>query len=671
MPFFVVHGWWIAKVAVIVCGLLGLGVIEALRRLYARWFAQDEVAALRAEATGPAPGDVTVVGQYHERGDERWLQCGDERLDVLAPPTVVRGRRARWPWRASEPIHTVADGDEVIASGCLERVASADEAAASYRSSHGAWAFTDVELTSTRPAPPPRRLRVLALYCAAAFAASAWVGDVGLRKLGHSLVDKDFDRSGRRDLSRVPLRYALAAALPGTRRQALSTIRELIERRFPADAASTALRIELAQLRSGCRGRAEVLASVHHFEEAYEAANACGATDLVVEDLLALGRYDDAAARAAEDPSAVPLDARVVAALGAGRWADAVTAANAFIARARQGEQSGVAAERLRRLECTAELFGSYGGDQKARKQLGLAARRSAFCRALDAFGRDDIAELNAALADVPQLQRYDFYPVVLLLGAAPQDNSDAYDAPTSLTVFSAMGFERVLTAPFAYAARKAPDTHAWLAVYDMVRGDVAAALVEARTTDRLLRYLHLETAVRLRAGARDVAVPKRAPIATWARLRAGKPLSRYDRRELGANLLPFVDDCKGEVAPAVDAAIAGDGGPFARLMRECRPMWDPTARFLLAVLPVIRHHRDSLAVAVEALNTFEGAYGLHGQRFYVRWLAHVWTARDLARLSGNRRRFLAWQAILERHLQVCRHRDRLAALLLWRKQVL
>src|SRR5687767_4284987 len=117
LPLLVTHGAILAKVFVAGLTLAKLGTVQLVRKRRANVRARDEARRRTAGANDPHPGPVVLRARY--RGTH--LECTNgTRVELAGGPRIVLGTRARWRWRAPEPIATLADGDEVIAHGTLE-----------------------------------------------------------------------------------------------------------------------------------------------------------------------------------------------------------------------------------------------------------------------------------------------------------------------------------------------------------------------------------------------------------------------------------------------------------------------------------------------------------------------------------------------------------------------
>lgn len=339
LPVLVVHGWWIAKVLVGLCGVLGLGAVMVLRWLRERGVANTELLDRFPKVSAPAEGEIYVVGTYRERDGQRWIDGRDKGdrvtldgdVDVRLGTTVAWSSPSQHALGVAVPERSVKDGDEVIASGPTTREADASsDAAASYRTAAGGYVMRGtvarpIEITATRPAIRPQPLGWTRI--AAYVAVSALVGYGALRVTGKKLADYDYDYGKPRRVTSIDGHTSLiiASALPGSRNRALDKLHSVLEHEAVNTPAIAQLRIAFAELADGCDGKVRALAEASRYDEMLAAADACGHRSAGVAARLFLGRYADAAARATPD---LPSRDRVIAFAGSGRWADAARVAD-------------------------------------------------------------------------------------------------------------------------------------------------------------------------------------------------------------------------------------------------------------------------------------------------------------------------------------------------------
>jgi hypothetical protein len=170
----------------------------------------------------------------------------------------------RWPWRAAEPIATLADGDEVIAHGTLEERDADPLARVPVRT----WTLSAGELCAVspraamRPLGPLRGAGLVAGIAVASTFALFCAGHFALSLTAKPTPDETVT-------SLYPT--AIAAAMPGTREAALEKI-EVLLLNMPANQREQQL--ELAKL-EGCRDATHALTLVGRYQAALEAAQDC------------------------------------------------------------------------------------------------------------------------------------------------------------------------------------------------------------------------------------------------------------------------------------------------------------------------------------------------------------------------------------------------------------
>ena len=156
--------------------LIGLGLVQWLRRRSDLDKARVAVRLASYSVVAPRPGPIAVKGPYHQAHDERWISCQGQRVDLVGPVEVVRGTRGRWQNGARA--YSVKEGDEVIAIGVMAKAGD------------GSWRLTTspgeagIQLFATQPRPAPAPLfpwrgpLILALWYGAAFGALYGAGTV-------------------------------------------------------------------------------------------------------------------------------------------------------------------------------------------------------------------------------------------------------------------------------------------------------------------------------------------------------------------------------------------------------------------------------------------------------------------------------------------------------------
>lgn len=674
LPFLVVHGAVIAKLVVGVPAAAGLGAILLTRRRRDRRAARQIVAAWTAQVTGPTEGEVTLCGVFRETATEAWLEVAGERVVLATPPTVLRGSRARWSWHAATPSHTIADRDEVVVRGQLARQADGTaDAAASYRREAGTWVMTAAQAVATRPATRARPLHPLAtLSWLAVLGLMAWFGG---RALGRTGLDhhREFDRL-RTD--HVPDGLVRAAAMPGTRSDALRELASFYEREYVNSAEANELRIGIARLRDGCAGEGAALADQDRFEAALAVATACGDDETAFEQLLFLGRYEQAEA-IASTANASPYE-RGLAALGAGHWARAADVVDEVVVELRAAPGYGADADRADGavgMSCLASLFRVHAGDAAAAAKLRADASAGPTCAVIEALSRppaEQAAALRAAKAQLPEFHRLRF-DVDLLLWAAGDPPTDGVSlfTPIAAQLDAFADYHEPWLATTALALRDSALSRAWMVSYDVLRGDFADARVQAaqvraqsptRSTYDNAEALEIGIAVRT-GGPLPASIAEVHPAVADAASLRGARGPRTDA--VAARFATFEQACVPLVEAAFDPARQSEGGPLAEVLERCTIHWSRAPVLLLARLPSITSERDRVNRAARLLRDSFGS-GTLGLPF--RFLQRAAIERDLARLTDTPEAAAAWQALIDAHARVLADRDRMIAMILWHK---
>jgi hypothetical protein len=163
-----------------VIALVGLVLVQLLRRRGDLKKARVAVRLANYSVVAPRPGPIAVKGLYHQTADARWLSCHGQRVDLSGPIEVVRGTRGRW--QGGTRTYTLKESDEVIAIGVMARAGE------------GGWRLTaspgeaGIQLFAVEPRPAPaplfpwRALVILAIVggigFGALYGAGAFVVDV-------------------------------------------------------------------------------------------------------------------------------------------------------------------------------------------------------------------------------------------------------------------------------------------------------------------------------------------------------------------------------------------------------------------------------------------------------------------------------------------------------------
>jgi hypothetical protein len=209
--YLVTYGEVIGYAAAGVLGLIGLGIIQLMRRRSDVKRARVAVRLVTYSISEPRPGPIAVTGTYHQTPAGVWLQCKSHRVDISRELIAVAcGTRGRWLRGART--YSVREGDVVIALGVMSR--GANTTTWSLAPSPGEDGV-QVYAVDPAPSPPPlfpwRAPLILAICGGIAFFA--------LYQTGSFLVDVPRGAEGCSDSSKMRLRFA--AALPLVREDAL------------------------------------------------------------------------------------------------------------------------------------------------------------------------------------------------------------------------------------------------------------------------------------------------------------------------------------------------------------------------------------------------------------------------------------------------------------------
>jgi hypothetical protein len=207
--YLVQYGEVIGYAAAGVLGLIGLVIVQLLRRRSDVKKARIAVRLVTYSISEPRVGPIAVTGTYRQASSE--LECKSHRV-AIAPDQmeVVRGTRARW--QRGVRAYGVRDGDVVIAVGVMSRGDSTTRwnLAASPGES-------GVQVYAVEPAPAPAplfpwRAPLILIVCGGiAFGA--------LYQTGKFLVEVPRGADGCSESSK--LRLQIGAATPLVREEAL------------------------------------------------------------------------------------------------------------------------------------------------------------------------------------------------------------------------------------------------------------------------------------------------------------------------------------------------------------------------------------------------------------------------------------------------------------------
>ena len=209
--YLIEYGEVIGYAAVGVIALIGLGIIQLMRRRSDVKKARIAVRLVTYSISEPRVGPIAVTGTYRESPTEVVLECKAHRVAIARDQIeIVRGTRGRW--QRGTRSYTLRDGDVVIAVGIMSR----GDSTTSWRLAASAGeSGVQVYAVDPAPAPPPlfpwRALLILAVCGGIAFG--------GLYQLGKFLVDVPRGAEGCSEPSK--LRLQIGAATPLVREEAL------------------------------------------------------------------------------------------------------------------------------------------------------------------------------------------------------------------------------------------------------------------------------------------------------------------------------------------------------------------------------------------------------------------------------------------------------------------
>jgi len=677
LPWLLVHGAMFCKALMIVAPLVTLVVILGVRK--AVLFAKHRafVSPLRSRVTGPREGRVVLEGTLGGGGvnafhgeqrivisrDRELFLCGDDVVKLEGEIELSHGARStfhaslpdssRGPaparvWMAGAFTQVeVRSGDRVFVEGIARR--SAASAQVSQRETACGWVLEPVDQTIVMCAASPtirtrplRKVWTMILYTALVI---TWF--VALRAVGASALDTARAQTGPIDLAQLD-DYALAAAMPGTRSDALALLDERIE---TTEVVSISVARAYARFRKGCGAEVRTLWAYDRLDEAFELAERCHETDLGTGLLILLGHFDDAAPRLGSTESLGDLPALIAS----GAWSDAARVADTA-AREFRGRDAEYYWADTTRFECLRELFHAWAGDAAARPRLLQLAEVSRTGTCALAAG-----EASAASQRVEVVRRY--WP------DAPNHREDMIAGAADLADGIRPRDER----------RRAslPTASPWRGLVDPVMF-LAPAIVDRWSSadapgEELMVGWALRTRLRLLLGD---SMDARTDAVAMASVDNGgyassSFLSLVDRRGAVA-AMPGVrahgDDVDGTLdaaawAKALDAASLGDGWPLVAMMRtSIYTSSRPRLETLLDILPRVRLGREELARTLQLLHK-------HSRDQFERspfdWLEYAALRRDLARMLGDTFEETRWQRIIVRYRNALADRRRVMGMLL------
>jgi hypothetical protein len=589
-------------------------------------------------------GTATTVKQTigtHGRQDENlWLEQSGKRIDIVGPIEIEIGaveHASWWKYRGTPIEHvqrhacstlerTVADGDEISIAAVVEQ-GNGDGISRLVAPPGGS-----IYIAATKPqvaAFPLGAIRGAILSVAIALGVLGALHLVGTSELKDAKAHSD-------RLARWMTRLdewspvAIAAAMPGTRGEALDELESEIHNNFERSDAALALRVAYDDFVGGCPAAAYEEAG--DVEAAITAAKRCAGAEYTAGLLAFVGRYDEAAGYLSEknfDYLATTI------AIARGDWQRAALGAE-HVAVFEDGNGNVAAAAENR---CLATLFRSYASEHVAFDRIPHRSE-SAGCELIDAL-RLPADKQAAALAAIK----------------LPEDFIQHRDVKHGLEMLANPGRDDITRDDFLYDLQPVD----WLARFttgsafserraaiDVVRGDFAKARQELAGAGAEIDSI-----------ARRIALHDGSPIAAaeyeppWAELRRGEAL------DFG-HLNVFPTGCATPVAFL--SAEAGDGRLLAAALRRC-DFWGSKDN-VLGVLPRVQVHRDELASALRM--SVDPASQASYKNIPFKIAEDASEQRDLARLAGDAERANVWQRIVARHDAVLADQRKVIAFLFW-----
>ncbi len=648
LPFLVVHGAIVWKLLLAALVALGLGVLRGLRRWSTRRAEFRTLARLHG-TIGPLQDGMVVIrgivrggtfatlggnGRQFDRAiGVPWIDCDGVRVELDVAPRVLIGARTRSSaFRESmhlDPVFVglgdspltlreVRDGDPVIVAG----TAFARLGAAMARETPVTWQLvgSPIEVVAAAPqiATPARH----PIATAAIGSLIALICYGGLHHVGSIAAAAAGDTRPRATMTEIdpfgPI--AIAAAMPGSRKDAFQAISNHLERDFTRGPARIALEDELADRKGGCAKASNQFDEVR-LEEALESARRCGDRGLEVSSLIFLGRFEQAWAL---QPLA---DERILVAIATGRWSDAAVTLEAFAKDLPTPERED--------LGCLATWF-----HHLAHEPSGSVTSSSLTCAVTAALMKPE-PEQPAALSAIALPDGFDDWRMA--------DHVRALVA-LSGSVDQRLGFDLEFDGTLS--------ADAWLAPFGVptpttMRGRASVATVRGRfdEADRILDAIDephrwLTRRIAEFEGRIISPTPEDDP---------------YFDRVNGSGVYP--PSCGPEFVAAIARARTGDGGPLATVLREC-DAFETENPTILRALPYLTSHQAELVPLLRWRRGRITTYRLDYVPFH--YLDDAMMNRDLARLVGDAAEGARWQAIIDRHAAVLADRDRVIALLLW-----
>ena len=416
LPFVLVHGPWIWKLALV--GLTGsvLAIVIGQRWLLARSSLRKRLVLLDhgRESDGVIRGKLGGVGdgplaatiaasltydtdeRAHWRADELWVETAEGRVMLAGNLTVELGtdgtaRRRRLP-KLPEPllpvaralpriedktftiakVLTVKAGDDVVVHGRLERAPSGEDTG--FRETSVAWAMhptsddEPIRLAARKPRTVLAQISLAVMLVIGG--GTAFVGYKIADGMGDRWRQECWDRDRYKGIDGfVTLDGSDAcirtAAMPGQQERAYDSLFYALREHPQRDDRSLARLLALAEKTDGCRGMLDILEEHGRFDDIVVHARRCGLKPREREALDALGRFDEAA-KLIDRPEANDINTLIAAQ----RWTDAAVLADARAQDYRKSPRDSTTDESLDiatlYYRCVGELFRHHAGDAGA-----------------------------------------------------------------------------------------------------------------------------------------------------------------------------------------------------------------------------------------------------------------------------------------------------------------
>ena len=674
LPFLVVHGAIVWKLALVALVAASFGLAYVLRRRTDRGRVRTELAVLTKQLESPRSGPIILRGRvvtgtltsvqhrasWTDLSNAVTLDCDGAMVDVVGAIRVEHGTRVHTSWRKPAMTHTVVAGDDVIATGTL---AEAPPEASSYREATPRWTLSPKRLLAANPRTAPFPLSAGQRVVRLVAWTGAWLAMLALA--GKAMLHGGDARATARDgvLPEIG-RLELAAALPGSRDGALDGLgQQLVGYRIASSERAFQLALQLGEIRGDCPATSYLVQV--RLEEALVAARRCGSREQVTTILALLGRYEEAERELdATDVTELATTIHIAtgnwtaAARGVEAQASALEAETPSQYRTKAILHGGAATK-----HCLAELMESYAGN---RDSLANVEHDTAFtCPMLAALAKplDQQAAALAALrepkTDAPNLDDTTYVLAKWSIQLAVGDPPAHYSGEGVSALMFLMERERVWLAPFQLEAHP-NDAYTEIAEENMtavaaLRGDLRDAHAHLAKLGPGYERDELELALALDEGAPITATPGRhAGFDDSIAMRNG---------QFGPNLEGLIDD--RAVIALLERALAGDGSALVAVLNHEGISYRVLAMPMLGILPRITSHRDEVASALRLFRDELTGFSL--MRIPFNALGNLIMYRDLARLAGDAEDTQRWQVIIDRHVAVLGDRRKLIALMLWK----